>query len=443
MAAGARLLPLTSTVRKRAPDIVSAYLRIARSRLFLHSAYAKRYLGHRRRLWRALAHYILIGERRGYRPNPFYDPAYAEAQGIPTLADYLRDPRLWSNATCSAFDPIAYRAATGADSVGPPLVDFWRNGFAAGRAPAADFDLGFFKEVVAFYRPDKEEFAFEVMSRPEIVVPRNAADLAARVKAFHAAIVFRILRRSSGARRRFLVVVQGDQHYAGRIAQAQRSYDVLLNDYRDPAEATSADYDPGVEWVTAQKGTKTTAIAMLLDQLPEVVLGYDHVLFLDDDVAITAADIDRLFATAARNGLDLAQASLTAGSCCAFAILKQPEAGPGLTPLTAVEIMMPLVSRRALSACGWVFAEAISGWAVDFLLSAEVRKRFGNTIALVGDVVVTHDREIDTIDGALYRFLRANGIEATTEAGRIARDFGIEVSAEAIRRHPDPLASAP
>ena len=57
--------------------------------------------------------------------------------------------------------------------------------------------------------------------------------------------------------------------------------------------------------------------------------------------------------------------------------------------------------------------------------------------------MVTHDREIDTIDGALYRFLRANGIEATTEAGRIARDFGIEVSAEAIRRHPDPLANAP
>ena len=42
----------------------------------------------------------------------------------------------------------------------------------------------------------------------------------------------------------------------------------------------------------------------------------------------------------------------------------------------------------------------------------------------MGDVSAAHERPIDTADGAFYRFLRAHGIEATTEAGRIAVRVG-------------------
>ncbi len=428
---------------------VSDFVTILRSGLFMHSAYANRYLGARYHLPLALGHYLLVGEARGNRPHPFYDPAFAKAQGIASLAAYLRRRDLWRSRPCALFDPAHYGAGvaspTGLD--GNPLVDFARRGFAADRDPSAGFDIAFFKRVVAFYRPDKLEFAFELMTAgPACPFTGTEAAYEARADAFFAGIDFALLRPPA-RRRRFLLFVQGGRAFANPFKDPARSFDVLLNDYTaspDPArDDQDSDYDASFDAVAVQRGTKTTAIRKLLLDAPDLLLGYDHVLFLDDDVGLSTADVDRLFAIVAAHGLDLAQASLTAASACAFAVLKQPEAGVGLTPLTSVEIMMPVVSRRALRDCGWVFGEGISGWAVDFLLGAAVRARFGNTVALVGDVVAAHERPIDTTDGAFYRFLRAHGIEASTEAGRIAVRHGIEVSATAIRRHPEPLAPAP
>ena len=426
---------------------VSDFVTILRSGLFMHLAYANRYLGARYHLPLALGHYLLVGEARGNRPHPFYDPAFAKGQGIASLAAYLRQRALWRLPPSALFDPAHYGAGLGSPTSpgGNPLVDFARRGFVADRDPSAGFDTAFFKRVVAFYRPDKVEFAFELIADPARPVTGTEAAYQARADAFFAGIDLAVLRRPARPRR-YLLFIQGGRAFANPYKDRARSFDVLLNDYTgspDPArDDQDADYDATFDAVAVQRGTKTTAIRKLLADAPDLLLGYDHVLFLDDDVRLSAADVERLFATVAAHGLDLAQASLTAASACAFAVLKQPEAGVGLTPLTSVEIMMPVVSRRALRACGWVFGEGISGWAVDFLLGAAVRARFGNTVALVGDVVAAHERPIDTTDGAFYRFLRAHGIEATTEAGRIAVRHGVEVSANAIRRHPEPLAPA-
>ena len=90
-------------------------------------------------------------------------------------------------------------------------------------------------------------------------------------------------------------------------------------------------------------------------------------------------------------GLDLRRGRpLSPNSGCHFDILKQPNAGLALTPLTAVEIMMPVISNRALRECGWVFQEGGQRSGADLLLSAKVRERFGNTIALVGEAVARH-----------------------------------------------------
>ena len=424
----------------------SDFVTILRSGLFMHSAYAKRYLGARYHLPLALGHYLLIGEARGHRPPPFYDPGFAGSRGIAGFAAYLRQRALWPLPPSPLFDPAHYRVTAGPGvSTGleaNPLVDYWRRGFTADRDPSAGFDTAFFKRVVAFYRPDKAEFAFELMADPARPLTGTEAAYRASADAFFAGIDLAVLRRPARPRR-FLLFIQGGRAFANPYRDPARSFDVLLNDYTAPAASPApADYDAAFDAVALQRGTKTTAIRKLLLDAPELLLGYDHVLFLDDDVRIDGADVDRLFATVASHGLDLAQASLTTASACAFAVLKQPRAGAGLTPLTSVEIMMPVVSRRALRDCGWVFGEGISGWAVDFLLGAAVRARFGNTVALVGDVVAAHERPIDTTDGAFYRFLRAHGIEAATEAGRIAVRHGIEVSATAIRRHPEPLARA-
>ena len=100
---------------------------------------------------------------------------------------------------------------------------------------------------------------------------------------------------------------------------------------------------------------------------------------------------------------------------------------------------MPAVSRRVLKELGWVIKEGISGWGVDFLLSAQVRQRFGNKIALIGDVTAKHDRLVDVASGAFYQFLRKHGIDPNVEAGYIAWKYGVDDSACAISRHDQPL----
>lgn len=409
------------------------YLLILRSGVFMHSAYANRYLGTRKALLFALIHYLRSGEGRGHRPNPFYDPVFVrERTGGRGLAAYLRDERLWPVGPCPQMDPVWYRAhgMEAADARLSPFVHFWRRGFARAIRPSAAFDLTFFKTVVAFYRPDKREFAFECFASPGIVVPDDEVAFRQRQEAFTASLTMQIARRLARPRSRYLVFVQASVDFVNPY-RTDKTFDVMINYYDGAAR-----HDGAADYIVLQHGTKTTAIRKLLAEARDIMLAYDAVLFLDDDIEIATADIDRLFAIVAERRLDLAQASLTADSSCAFEIVKQPQAGSGVRGLTAVEIMMPVVSRRALETCGFAFAEGVSGWAVDFLLSAEVRRRYGDRIALVGDVVAAHRREVDLLDGAFYLFLRGHGIEATTEAGRIAARFGIEVSNQAIRAAP-------
>ncbi|MEI9915804.1 MAG: hypothetical protein WDN29_08325 [Methylovirgula sp.] len=72
------------------------------------------------------------------------------------------------------------------------------------------------------------------------------------------------------------------------------------------------------------------------------------------------------------------------------------------------------------------FGEGVSGWGIDILLSAEVRRRYGNSIALLGDVVAVHRRPTETTNNTYYKFLAAHGIIATAEVGRIALKYGAD-----------------
>ena len=68
-----------------------------------------------------------------------------------------------------------------------------------------------------------------------------------------------------------------------------RSYDVLLNYYHEGSVHPKADI------AVHQAGTKTTAIRRLMELRPDLLLRYQAVLFLDDDVEIGAEGIDALF----------------------------------------------------------------------------------------------------------------------------------------------------
>ena len=91
--------------------------------------------------------------------------------------------------------------------------------------------------------------------------------------------------------------------------------------------------------------------------------------------------------------------------------------------VSAVEIMMPVFSRRAL---GWVaptLGQSISGFGLD-LVWGQLVARNGGRIAVLDSVAATHARPVDQADGSYYRYLRRNGINAKAELWSLLKRYG-------------------
>jgi hypothetical protein len=402
-------------------------------RAFWSRQYARRRLGTEHAQALAPLHYALVGEGRGYRPNGFFDPtAFRKAAGLDSNAAglmerYLARPEASAPAPSAEFD-YAWYASQNPDwgrTHPHPFLHFLEIGLGSARRPRADIDMAFVRDVIRGRGRSIEEAALRVFDpKPrdgDMKPPLSREELRARQERFYASGRMRIEREAPERGRRRLVFVQCGEGFDADYLNEPRDYDVLLNYF----EETGA--NPRSDAVIFQAGTKTTSIRRILDERPDVLLRYDAVLFIDDDVEIGAGGIDALFAAMAREGLDLAQPALTADSRSAWPYLKRPEAGVGIFRVTSVEIMAPIFSRRALEETGWVFAEAVGGWGTDLLLGPAARAAFGpDSLGVIGSVAVRHVGPVDTKDGPLYAYLRSNDIDPAHEANRIVADFGVE-----------------
>ena len=406
----------------------------ASRRVFWAPHYARRRLLSERAAAFAPAHYALIGERLGYRPNGFFDPNYfrkhssgAQSSSRGLLEHYLAEPGPNAPRPSAEFDHAWYMSQNPdwSRTHAHPFLHFLERGMAAGKRPRPDIDVEFLRDVIRGKGRSLEEAAFRVFDPlprdAEISPPLNRQELRARQDRFFAAGRLRIERESKPTGRRLLVYVQSGKRFDAAYLDEPRAYDILLNYYDDsPA-------NPKAETVVYQRGCKNTAIRRLLELRPDLLLQYDRVLFLDDDIEIGAGQIDRLFQIAEREKLDLAGPALTADSQTAWPFLKQPDGPDRIMRVSSIEIMAPLITRRALETVAWVFAESASGWGGDLLLGPVVRSAFGpESVGVVCSVPVRHARPVDTKGGTLYLYLRSYGIETGHEANRIAFDFGVD-----------------
>jgi hypothetical protein len=379
-------------------------------------------------------HYALIGERLGYRPNAFFDPeAFRAHANIARNANgglldlYLARPEPNAPSPSAEFDHGWYVSQNPdwAQSHPHPFLHFLERGLKAGRRPRADIDVQFVRDITRGVKPRSlEEAAFRVFDRrlgeDEMGPPLNGQELRARQDRFYANGRLRI-EREGHPDRGVLVFVQCGREFDAAYLAEPRAYDVLLNYYHE------ASVHPKADIAVVQAGTKTTAIRRLMELRPDLLLRYQAVLFLDDDVETSAEDIETFFRAMTAEKLDLAQPALTADSATAYAFLKRPSAGTGVTRVSSVEIMSPALSRRALECASWAFAESVSGWGSDLLLGPAVRSAFGpNSVGVVGSVAVRHAAPVDLGAGAFYTFLRRYGLDPGHEANRVAVDFGVE-----------------
>jgi hypothetical protein len=383
----------------------------------------------------APVHYALIGERLGYRPNAFFDPRHFRARanlasdksrGLLEL--YLARPEPNAPSPSAEFDHGWYISQNPdwAQSHPHPFLHFLERGLRTGRRPRADIDVEFVRDITRGVKPRSlEEAAFRVFDRTlgegEMGPPLNGQELRARQDRFYADGRMRIEREAGHSDRNVLVFVQCGKRFDAAYLEEPRTYDVLLNYYHE------SDVHPKADIAVVQAGTKTTAIRRLMELWPDLLLRYQAVLFLDDDVEISAEEIDAFFRAMTAENLDLAQPALSADSATAYPFLKRPSAATGVTRVSSVEIMAPALTRRALEGAKWVFAESVSGWGSDLLLGPAVRSAFGpNSVGIVGSVAVRHAAPVDLSTGAFYAFLRRYGVDPGHEANRVAVDFGVE-----------------
>ncbi len=395
----------------------------------------------RRRLLSDLAapfapiHYALIGESLGYRPNAFFDPhtfraraSIAKNANRGLLEAYLARSEPDAPSPSAEFDHGWYASQNPdwAQSHPHPFLHFLERGLRAGRRPRADIDVEFVRDITRGVKPRSlEEAAFRVFDRTlrgdEMGPPLSRQELRARQDRLYADGRLRIEREAARPERNVLVFVQCGKGFDAAYLEEPRSYDVLLNYYHE------ASVHPKADIAVLQAGTKTTSIRRLMELRPDLILRYQAVLFLDDDVEIDALGIETFFGAMAAEKLDLAQPALTADSATAYPFLKRPSARPGVMRLSSVEIMAPALTRRALECASWAFAELVSGWGSDLLLGPAVRSAFGpKSVGAIGSVAVRHAAPVDLSAGAFYAFLRRYGIDPGHEANRIAVDFGVE-----------------
>jgi hypothetical protein len=224
------------------------------------------------------------------------------------------------------------------------------------------------------------------------------------------------------APRRFLVFVRSGSTPVPQprwdLRAPGRTYDILANFFAPPAERCwlleSADY------VASGGLSKFCAAKQLL--VPQLLERYAGVLLLDDDVE-THFDPGVFAAWVAEQGIDLAQASLTADSVAGHRVcLNHPTCVVRETNF--VEVMAPYFSQALLRAAIGEFDRSISSWGLDVLWGA----RYGRShrLAIVDLFTMAHRRASDLTTGAFYQYLRSLGVDPLRELADILKSLGLE-----------------
>lgn len=181
------------------------------------------------------------------------------------------------------------------------------------------------------------------------------------------------------------------------LASPTRTYDLFLSYYGK----TEGKYSTDAEYYETRTGTKWGGIFELLEANWDIVKDYDAVWMPDDDISMAPTDIVKMFDMFHAFELSLAQPALTKDSYSYWNIAYR-EDNSFLRLTDFVEVMMPIFDRSSLQWLRPTFAEAPSGWGLDYVwpkLLAHRGKK--NAIGIIDAVAAKHTRPLG--GGDLYK----------------------------------------
>lgn len=357
------------------------------------------------------------------------DVGYLRAQGAQVHSGEEAESWYLQNGLARCLDPTPFfvtdwYAWQNPDwtSFAAPYLHYLEVGRHEGRDPSPFVDMRRFLDATAC---SEAGAAYDLILRgvrsPALGVYENREDLRRYQRGFLQAISCTVhrARRPVKARKALVVLQAGPASVAGSwFDDRQREWDLLVNYY------DARGFQPGLgDYVFFQKGTKFSAMWMLWSHYRDVLSGYDHVLFLDDDIATDCDSLNRLFRACRQHRLDLAQMALTEDSSCNWPELYSRAGAVGPRELAAVEIMMPVFSAKALKQVAPTFGKSVSGFGLD-LVWGKIVKEAGGRIAVLDDILATHARPVDQAGGAYYSYLRRHGLNAKAELWTLANDYG-------------------
>lgn len=187
---------------------------------------------------------------------------------------------------------------------------------------------------------------------------------------------------------------------------AAKEFDVCLLFYH--AEINDPTLPQQVKYFYHLKDFKYRMLhALFTTVAPQLLEEYDYFYFIDDDIALSTADINRMFSLSRAFGMSITQASLSHNSFCSWPIFKR-KADCMLRYMGQVEVMAPLFSQDALRQCLVSFNENKSSWGLDSVWP-KILGYPQNKLGVFDAVVMEHTRPVG--GGELYKKIKADPYE--------------------------------
>jgi len=371
-------------------------------------------------------HWLVAGWQEGRDPNPMFDCNWYLARN-PDVATMGINPlvHFWEQGTREGRDPhplfdCSWYVAQNPEVVNAgvnPLEHYLRTAATEDRDPHPLFQTSLYLAAHCLTAQGgtctPQEAPRHFAESGKEVAPgayRDAQVLVSLQESYRAQTHMQLLRDERSAANRYAVFLQCGAGSVHRhwLSERPKTWDLIVNHY-DATHVGQLPCQIDFQQQGRLPGTKFTAIHDLLQCWPDIPEAYAYVLLLDDDLRIRESEIGECSPLRKKKAWIWRNRAL---------LPIHPDVTPCFSPMVGgaygtsngVEIMMPLISRRALEAGAHLFGQTVSGWGLDVALSKIVKKQLNGKAAVVDHIVARHTKPIDLEGGAFYEMLRQQNI---------------------------------